>query len=486
MKTAKIAKKTEIREDMLHQMSTNAILRSAKRAFSTSEKQTVLVLGAGLVSRPCVEYLSRQHRVNIVSGVEGEANSLAASLPQDRAISTSTVDVQANMAKIEEMVQAADLTISLLPAPMHPDIARMCLAHGKNMVTASYVSDDMRSLDAAFKKADLICLNEVGVDPGMDHMSAQKVIDEVEAKGGKVVTFSSVCGGLPAPEAANNLLKYKFSWSPRGVITAAKNNARYKKQGQVVEIASADLLGSSQPVTNAPWENLELEHLPNRDSCAYEDVYRLKDAHSVYRGTLRFRGWCSIMNGFGRLGLLDDTARAELQGGGKMKWAELMGGLLGVKDEAAAVQVLEARGVEAGEAQAAARCAAWLGCWSDGVVQSEGVDNVMDVFCHLLTSNEELWFEEGERDMIVMHHEFGVEWPEGVEGSSTLTSSLLCYGEVEDSAMAKTVGLTTGIAASIVMDGNLTSRGVLTPVVPEIYLPGLERLEAEGLRFEEN
>jgi len=461
--------------------------QATMRAFSTAAEQTVLVLGAGLVARPCVEYLSRQYNVKLVSAVEGEASSVVSSLTADRKdrISTATVDVQADMPIIEKMVQSADLTISLLPAPMHPDIARMCVAHGKNMVTASYVSEEMFSLDGAFRDADLICLNEVGVDPGMDHMSAQKVIHEVEAKGGKVVTFSSLCGGLPAPEAANNQLKYKFSWSPRGVVTAAKNAARFKQEGEVVEIASTDLLGSSLPVTNAPWPQLELEHLPNRDSCSYEDVYGLSDARSVYRGTLRYRGWSDIMNGLGKLGLLEDTARAELAGGKKLTWAEMMGSVLGLADGAAAVKALEAQGFETAKAESVIKCAEWLGCWSDEAVENEKVDNVMDVFCNLLTGNEGLWFQEGEKDMLAMHHEFGVEWPEGTEGSNTLTSSLLCFGE-EDSAMAKTVGLTTGIAASVVLDGNLTARGVLTPVLPEIYLPGLERLAAEGLCFEEN
>jgi alpha-aminoadipic semialdehyde synthase len=172
-------------------------------------EKTVLVLGAGLVARPCVEYLSREHQVNLVSGVDGEANALVSSLPQERQalVSAATIDVQADIAMVEDMVRSADLTISLLPAPMHPQIARLCLAHGKDMVTASYVSPEMLELDDKFKEAGLVCLNEVGVDPGMDHMSAQKVIHEVEHKGGKVMSFSSLCGGLPAPEAANNPLK---------------------------------------------------------------------------------------------------------------------------------------------------------------------------------------------------------------------------------------------------------------------------------------
>jgi saccharopine dehydrogenase-like NADP-dependent oxidoreductase len=388
--------------------------------------------------------------VKLVSGVEGEASAVVSSLAGSRQarICAATVDVGANHAAVESMVRDADLTISLLPAPMHPQVAKLCLLHGKDMVTASYVSDEMQALNEQFKQADLVCLNEVGVDPGMDHMSAQKVIHEVEQKGGKVVSFSSLCGGLPAPEAADNQLRYKFSWSPRGVITAAKNSARFKEGGAVVEVKAEDLLTSAAPVINAPWSQLELEHLPNRDSCAYQDIYGIHDAESVYRGTLRYRGWCGIMNGIGKLGLLDDVENADL--GAAQTWAEMMEITLGVADTAAAVHTLQATGIDAEEASRAVRCAEWLGCWSDQPIDTSSGNNVMDVFCSLLTSNSDLWFKDGELDMLAMHHEFGVEWPAGKEGSSTLTSSLLCFGEKDggDSAMARTVGLTTAIAVS--------------------------------------
>lgn len=323
--------------------------------------------------------------MKLVSGVEGEASAVVRSLSEDRQarISAASVDVQADSAAVESMVRDADLTISLLPAPMHPQIAKLCLLHGKNMVTASYVSDEMRALDAQFKQADLVCLNEVGVDPGMDHMSAQKVIHEVEEKGGKVVSFSSLCGGLPAPEAADNQLRYKFSWSPRGVITAAKNSARFKEDGAVVEVMAEDLLASASPVTNAPWSQLQLEHLPNRDSCAYQEIYGLRDAESVYRGTLRYSGWCGIMNGIGKLGLLDDAENADLDPA--QTWAGMMGTTLGVADTAAAVQKLQATGIDTEEANRAVLCAEWLGCWSDQPIDTSSGSNVMDVFCSLLT-----------------------------------------------------------------------------------------------------
>lgn len=206
--------------------------------------------------------------------------------------------------------------------------------------------------------------------------------------------------------------RYKFSWSPRGVITAAKNSARFTRDGEVVEIQAEDLLSSSLPVENAPWLEGQLEHLPNRDSCAYEGIYGLKDAKSVYRGTLRYSGWCGIMNGIGKLGLLDDNANAGLDSA--QTWAEMMGNTLEAVDTAAAAKLLEGKGISADQAKRTVECAEWLGCWSDQQIDTSGGNNVMDVFCCLLTSNDDLWFKEGELDMLAMHHEFGVEWYVGI------------------------------------------------------------------------
>jgi alpha-aminoadipic semialdehyde synthase len=184
---------------------------------SSTAEQTITIFGAGLVAGPCVEYLTRDpnRHVVLVSGLAGEAEAMAARLGGGRNISCRTIDVGGDDAQVDALVADTDVVVSLLPAPMHPGLARKCIDQGKHMVTASYISDEMRALDAAAKAAGVIVMNEVGVDPGMDHMSAMKVIDEVRDEGGRITSFSSLCGGLPAPEAANNPLGYKFRWGRR-------------------------------------------------------------------------------------------------------------------------------------------------------------------------------------------------------------------------------------------------------------------------------
>ena len=208
--------------------------------FGAAETQKkVLILGAGLVAGPAVEYLSRKNLVTIVSGVENEAMGLVSKVGKSN-IKAYTVDVSKDSEKVAKLVAGNDIVLSLLPAPMHVSIAKMCISSQTPLVTASYVSDEMQDLHQQAKDAKIPILCEMGLDPGMDHMSAMKIIDEVHEDGGFIESFSSLCGGLPAPEAANNPLRYKFSWSPRGVITAAQNNARYLEKGKVVEVDGQD------------------------------------------------------------------------------------------------------------------------------------------------------------------------------------------------------------------------------------------------------
>jgi alpha-aminoadipic semialdehyde synthase len=274
--------------------------------------------------------------------------------------------------QLSSLIASADLVMSLLPAPLHPLVANACLEHGKNMVTASYVSPEMLELDEAFKAQDLVCLNEVGVDPGMDHMSAMKLIDETHAKGGKIKGFISLCGGLPSPStiisgsnqpdpsaaALVNEMKYKFSWSPRGVLTAAGNSARYLINGETLDVDSSDLMKSAKPMLApeggvaagevnvvgwppskdaefAQFDDLPLVHLPNRDSLAYLPAYRVGDDDSTmfYRGTVRYAGWAEAMEGFRLLGLFGSGGDVMIgvgKGGGEVQvdsnasWADLI------------------------------------------------------------------------------------------------------------------------------------------------------------------
>ncbi len=242
----------------------------------------VLVLGSGFVSGPVVEYLtdpavkrSRDNFVTVGSLDLPQAQKLCANNAAARPISFNASD----QAALEAAVKNSDLVISMLPATAHLPVARACIEFKKNMVTASYISPDMRKLHVAAARAGVTILNEVGLDPGIDHMSAMSIIDKVKDMGGRVLTFESMCGGLPAPEAADNPLGYKFSWSPRGVLLAAQNAAVFRKAGKTVSIEGADLLRSAAPVSIMP--ALNLEHLPNRNSLQYEKVYGLDGGAEV-------------------------------------------------------------------------------------------------------------------------------------------------------------------------------------------------------------
>jgi saccharopine dehydrogenase (NADP+, L-glutamate forming) len=249
--------------------------------------KTVLVLGAGLVTRPHVRYLLDipDFEVIVASRTVSKAKALVDGHPRGKAVALNVDD----QAALEDLIRQADLSVSMLPYVYHPTVAALCVKHGKQMVTTSYVKDAMMALDSAAKKAGVILLNEIGVDPGIDHMSAMKVIHGVEAKGGKIASFMSWCGGLPAPEASDNPFGYKFSWSPKGVLLAGRNPARFQRHGQVVEVPGEELFDHYWPVQINGLG--EFEGYPNRDSLPYAKTYNIQPTDWMFRGTLRNVGW---------------------------------------------------------------------------------------------------------------------------------------------------------------------------------------------------
>ncbi|GAB9474451.1 Alpha-aminoadipic semialdehyde synthase [Globisporangium polare] len=427
---------------------------------TSQERRKVVCFGAGLVAAPLVEYLSREasNEVHVVSGLEGEANRMLRKFSRSN-ISPHTVDVSRDKKNLEKLCAEADCVVSLLPATMHTDVAKLCIQHRTPLVTASYISPEMRQLHEQAKNAGIPILCELGLDPGMDHMSAMKVIDEVKAHDGKIVSFSSVCGGLPAPEAADNPIAYKFSWSPRGVLTAALNSAQYRKNGKIINIAGVDLLKSNEKVNFLP--AFAIEQIPNRDSLPYADIYGIPDAHTIFRGTLRYAGTCDILFQLRNFGLFDIDPSTKIPS----TWPELINQLVktsNVKLQPDAQQFLQ-----------------WLGVY-DPATPLTNSGSVIDTFCTLLM--EKLAYQPGERDMAIMHHEFGIEYANGKK--ETRTSTYVGYGsEQGDTVMAKTVGLTAAMGVQMVLQDAIQSRGVLTPTTPDIYVPALARLEVEGIRF---
>ena len=265
----------------------------------------VLVLGAGLVARPLVDYLLGLEDFSVVvADVDfARAEKLVAGHPRGRA---EHIDISKREA-LAAAIGRADLVVSMVPYTFHPLVAELAIEQGRHMVTASYVSPAMREYDARAREKGVLLLNELGLDPGIDHMEAMRVIHEVHDAGGRVLGFTSWCGGLPAPEANTNPFGYKFSWSPRGVLLASKNSAKYLKDGRIVSIPAADLFAGPE-IIRVPGLG-EFEGYPNRDSVSYRETYGIPEALTVFRGTLRFAGWCETLRKMVELGLLDDAPK---------------------------------------------------------------------------------------------------------------------------------------------------------------------------------
>ncbi len=436
--------------------------------------KTVLVLGAGLVTRPPVRYLLDLPDVQVIvaSRTLEKAEALIAGHPQGKAMALNVKDDAALRAIVSD--SQVDLVISLLPYIYHVKVAKLCIEFGKNMVTTSYVSPAMQALDEAAKEAGVTLLNEIGVDPGIDHMSAMQIIHDAQAHGGEIVSFRSWCGGLPAPEANDNPLGYKFSWSPRGVLLAGRNSAHYLEDGKDVVIPGEELFAHRWRVHVPGLEN-DLEGYPNRDSVPYAERYGITSAKTVFRGTLRNPGWCDTLLQFVKLHLLD----IEEQDWGTMTFKEFTAQRIGSSGENIRREVAEYLGLP--EDSFILDNLAWLGLFDDEPlpIQHGGPIDVMTA--QML---RKMSYAEGERDMLVMKHEFVIAYPDRTE---EVTSTMLDFGIPHgDTSMARTVGLPAAIATRMILEGKITRKGVLIPVSPDIYEPVMAELQELGIGFTEN
>ncbi len=440
----------------------------------------ILVLGAGLVTRPHVRYLLDvpQFEVVVASRTVSKAEALIDGHPRGTAIALNVED----QAELERLISQSDLAVSMLPYMYHPIVAALCVDHGKHMVTTSYVKDDMRALHDAARRAGVILLNEIGVDPGIDHMSAMKVIHEVERKGGEVTSFMSWTGGLPAPEASDNPLGYKFSWSPKGVLLASRNPARFQRGGKIVEIPGEELFDHFWPVYI---EGLgEFEGYPNRDSMPYTDTYGIQPSDWMFRGTLRNVGWCATLKKLAELGLLEEEPSLdELTAVGQdrpVTFREFTACLLGISPENDVVRYLAQEWGLCEDAKPIADLA-WLGLFSDDPLP-QGKETPVDIMAERMQAV--MAYQPGQRDMIVMQHEFVAEYPDRKEA---ITATMIDYGIPHgDTSMARTVGLPAAIAARMILQEGFSGlTGVHVPVIPEIYEPVLAELARLGIGLTE-
>ena len=432
----------------------------------------VLILGAGLVAKPLVRYLLDQpdFEVEVASRTVSKAIKLIDNHPNGTAKELNLKNEEG----LRDEVANADLVISMVPYAFHPKVAKYCIDFQKHMVTTSYVSEIMQNLDAEAKKAGIIILNEIGLDPGIDHMEAMRIIHEVKEKGGEITSFTSYCGGLPAPEANTNPFGYKFSWSPIGVLLAGKNSAQYQEDGQKVSIPSENLFEDFKII---PIEGLgNFEGYPNRNSLPYIDLYNIGSTRTMFRGTLRNLGWCQTMKKIVDLRLLDEEEK-DWTG---MTFAGFFRNLLDESTDTDLKKSLASRlGIDE-DSDVIGRLE-WLGFLDEKPIPIEK-GSALDIIGALML--EKLQYEPGERDMIILEHTFVASYPDGKK--EKITSTLVDYGiPGGDSSMARTVGLPPAIGTKLILEGKIRELGVHIPVIPEIYVPILEELKGMGIAFTE-
>ncbi|XP_049928808.1 alpha-aminoadipic semialdehyde synthase, mitochondrial [Epinephelus moara] len=452
--------------------------REKAQILKESGMKRVLLLGSGYVSGPVVEYLTRDERtqVTVASMLLKQAEELAAKYPNTIPI---MLDAGSQEGHLDSLVKDHDLVISMLPYSLHPLIAKHCIKRKVNMVTASYLSPAMKELQSSAEEAGITIVNEMGLDPGIDHMLAMECIDKAKADGCTVESYSSFCGGLPAPECSDNPLRYKFSWSPYGVLLNTISPAIFLRDNEVVNIpAGGALMESTTPMDFLPGFNLE--GFPNRDSTKYAKPYGIQSAHTLIRGTLRFRGFSKAMSGFVKLGLINSEPCPILQHtSSPVSWRDLLCKQMDLSSSISQDAFEEAVYERIGKDDFVMDALRWFGMLSDDELVLHA-DNVLAALTKHL--EVKLSFDKGERDMIIMRNDVGLRHPTGE--LETKHISLVVYGDPSGfSAMAKTVGYPAAIAARMVLDGEITAKGLVAPMTKDIYGPALARLKEEGLQF---
>ena len=395
----------------------------------------------------------------------------------------------ADTAELEDEISKVDLVISLIPYTFHAQVIKAAIHQKKHVVTTSYVSDAMMALDKDAKDAGITVFNEIGLDPGIDHLYAVKTISEVHRLGGKITGFWSYVGGLPAPEDSDNPLGYKFSWSPRGVLLAARNTAHFYNGGKKETVSGADLMNTAKPYLVYP--GYAFEAYPNRDSTPFRERYDIPEAQTVIRGTLRYQGNPAIVQTLQDLGMLSDQEFDFLKpiiDEPIPTWKESFAKIIGSSshDERDLVLAISSKTKFKNNEEKERIIAGlrWIGLFSDEKIVKRG--NPLDCLC--ATLEEKMKYDKGERDFVILQHKFEIQW---ANAKKEMRTSTLCeYGEPEGSggysAMAKLVGVPCATAVLMILDGEITAKGVLAPVTPELAEPiRLKLLEKYGIDLKE-
>jgi len=435
---------------------------------------TILVAGAGKSSIYLIEYLlshaaKRKWKVIVADGSEASITEKTRNSPFAEA---AVIDIT-DASQREPLVQKADIVLSLMPPHLHIHLAKDCLKHKKNLITSSYISPEMKEMDEAVKQAGLMFMCEMGLDPGIDHMTANQIIHSTQRVAAAITSFKSYCGGLIAPESDNNPWHYKFSWNPKNIITAGLGGAHYLSNGKHLEVPYEQIFENNKKIKVDGYGSFA--YYPNRDSLKYLDQYDVPDVKTFLRATLRHPDFCKGWDAVIRLGLTNDQDAFNTKGKTYADWlrkktacnketplANHVATLLGIAPNDKVMDML-----------------AWLGLFENTSLKA-GTYSSADIMLDLLL--EKWGMEPADKDMVVMQHE--VEYLH--KGKKfKLVSSMVLKGESRDhSAMAKTVGLPMAILAKMVLAGKLVPPvGVHIPNMPSVYKPVLTELEHHGIVF---
>lgn len=438
----------------------------------------ILIIGAGRSASSLIQYLLlKSEEENLHLTIGDLSLELAQRKTKNHKNATAIAFDIYNEEQRRNEIQKADIVISMLPAFMHIEVAKDCILFKKHMVTASYISEEMQNLDQLAKENNLVFMNEIGLDPGIDHMSAMKVIDEIRDQGGKIILFESFCGGLVAPESDTNLWNYKFTWNPRNVVLAGQGGAaKFIQEGTYKYIPYHKLFRRTEFMEVEGYGRFE--GYANRDSLKYRSIYGLDDALTLYRGTIRRVGYSKAWNMFVQLGMTDDSYTME--NSDTMTYREFTNSFLPYHPtDSVEIKLRLSLKIDQDDIK-------WdklleLDLFNPNKIVGLKNATPAQILEKILTDSWTL--EEHDKDMIVMYHKFGYE----INGKQKqIDSTMVCLGDDQTyTAMAKTVGLPVAMTTLQILNGNIKTPGVQLPINKEVYLPILKELEEYGVIFNE-
>ena len=438
----------------------------------------ILIVGAGKSSPYLIKYLldKSQEEELLIHITDLDTNHLKKYQKYENC-KVSPINISSEKER-EEFISESDLVISMLPARFHIILAKSCLKLKRNLLTASYVSEEMKTLTNDIKNSELLFLNEMGLDPGIDHMSAKKIIDKLVANGAKINSFKSYTGGLIAPESDNNKWNYKFTWNPRNVVLAGQGiPAKYIENNKYKYIPYNRLFQNTEKIKIEKYGQFEV--YPNRDSLKYREIYSLNNIKTMIRGTIRKVGFSGSWNMFVKLGLTNDNFK--ISNSENMSFKEYVNCFLPYDDKLSIEEKLQrVLSISKGDEN-------WEKIKEIDILSSNKkipLKNASpaEILEYIL---KDAWkLEKKDKDMIVMYHEFGYETSLGE--NEKIISTMVCKGKDDTyTAMAKTVGLPLAISSILLLNNKINLTGIHTPIDKEIYNPVLKELDANGINFEE-